>query len=102
MQVPRVPRIRLRGTLVYAPTSQWSVAGGMRFATGSFVSLANTDFNHDNYGTTDSSYLVFDAKVNYKIAPNWTATAGIDNIGNNKYLVNPILSRAHLLPRREI
>ena len=89
MQVPRVPRIRLRGTLVYAPTSQWSVAGGMRFATGSFVSLANTDFNHDNYGTTDSSYLVFDAKVNYKIAPNWTATAGIDNIGNNKYLVNP-------------
>jgi iron complex outermembrane receptor protein len=61
----------------------------MRFATGSFVSLANTDFSHDTYGSTDSSYLVFDAKVQYKFAPDWTATAGINNIGNNKAFVNP-------------
>jgi hypothetical protein len=61
----------------------------MRFAMGSFVSLANTDFSHDSYGSTDSSYLVFDAKVQYKFAPDWTATAGINNIGNNKALVNP-------------
>ena len=53
------------------------------------MSLANTDFSHDTYGSTDSSYLVFDAKVQYKIAPGWTATAGINNIGNNKALVNP-------------
>ena len=89
MQVPRIPRIRIRGTLVYAPTDKWSIAGGMRYASGSFVSAANTDFNHDNYGTTDSSYLVFDAKANYRFAPNWTASIGIDNIGNYKYLVNP-------------
>jgi len=89
MQVPRIPRIRIRATAVYAPTNEWSIAGGMRYATGSFVSAANTDFNHDNYGTTDSSYLVFDAKANYRFAPNWTATIGIDNIGNYKYLVNP-------------
>jgi len=89
MQVPRIPRIRIRATLVYAPTNVWSVAGGFRYASGSFVSAANTDFNHDNYGTTDSSYLVFDAKANYRFAPNWTATIGIDNIGNYKYLVNP-------------
>ena len=61
----------------------------MRFATGSFVSLANTDFSHDTSGSTDSSYLVFDAKVQYKFAPDWTATAGINNIGNNKAVVNP-------------
>ncbi len=89
MQVPRIPRIRIRATLVYAPTNVWSVAGGFRYASGSFVSPQNTDFNHDNYGTTDSSYLVFDLKANYKFAPNWTATIGIDNIGNYKYLVNP-------------
>jgi iron complex outermembrane receptor protein len=89
MQVPRIPRIRICATAVYAPTDQWSIAGGVRYASGSFVSAANTDFNHDNYGSTDSSYLVFDAKANYKFAPNWTATIGIDNIGNYKYLVNP-------------
>ncbi len=89
MQVPRIPRIRIRGVMSYAPTNQWSFAAGVRYATGSFVSQANTDFNHDNYGSTDSSYLVFDAKVNYKFAENWTASAGIDNIGRFKYLVNP-------------
>ncbi|MGA8172792.1 MAG: TonB-dependent receptor, partial [Methylocystis sp.] len=88
-QVPRIPRIRLHGTISYAPTNTFSVAATMRFATGSFVSLANTDFSHDTYGSTDSSYLVFDAKAQYKFAQNWTATAGINNIGNNKALVNP-------------
>ncbi len=88
-QVPRIPRIRLHGTISYAPDDKFSVAATMRFATGSFVSLANTDFIHDSYGSTDSSYLVFDAKLQYKFAPNWTATAGINNIGNNKALVNP-------------
>ncbi len=89
MQVPRVPRIRIRAVGSYSPNDEWSFAGGMRYATGSFVALGNTDFNHDTYGTTDSSYLVFDAKVNYKFAPNWTASAGIDNIGRWKYVVNP-------------
>jgi len=89
MQVPRIPRIRLRGTVSYSPEDTWSVAAGMRYASGSFVSLANTDFNHNSYGTTDSEYLVFDAKVQYKFAKNWTASAGIDNIGRWKYFVNP-------------
>ncbi len=88
-QFPRIPRIRLRGTITYSPDDKFSVGAAMRFATGAFVSLANTDFSHDTYGSTDSSYLVFDAKAQYKFAPNWTATAGVNNIGNNKALVNP-------------
>ena len=66
-QVPRIPRIRLHGTISYAPDDRFSVATTMRFAMGSFVSLANTDFSHDSYGSTDSSYLVFDAKVQVQI-----------------------------------
>jgi iron complex outermembrane recepter protein len=85
-QFPRIPRIRLRGTISYSPDDKFSIGASMRFATGAFVSLANTDFSHDS---TDSSYLVFDIKGQYKIAPGWTATAGINNIGNNKALVNP-------------
>jgi iron complex outermembrane recepter protein len=88
-QVPRIPRIRMRAVASYSPTPDFSVAAGVRFATGAFTQLTNTDFSHDVYGNTDSSYLVFDAKANYKFAPNWTLTAGIDNIGRYKYLVNP-------------
>lgn len=88
-QFPRIPRIRLRGTISYSPNDKFSIGASMRFATGAFVSLANTDFSHDTYGSTDSSYLVFDVKGQYKIASGWTATAGINNIGNNKALVNP-------------
>jgi iron complex outermembrane recepter protein len=89
MQVPRVPRIRIRAVGSYSPDDKWTFAGGVRYASGSFTTLANTDFNHNTYGLTDSEYLVFDAKVTYKFAPHWTATAGIDNIGRWKYVVNP-------------
>ena len=53
-QVPRIPRIRLHGTISYAPNDTFSVAATMRFAKGSFVSLANTDFSHDSYGSMHS------------------------------------------------
>ncbi|WP_442754201.1 TonB-dependent receptor domain-containing protein [Methylocystis sp. JAN1] len=89
MQYPRVPRIRIRSVLSYSPTKDWSMSFGARYASAAFVTLNNVDFNHNNYGSVDSEYLVFDAKVNYKIAPNWTATVGVDNIGRWKYYVNP-------------
>jgi len=88
-QYPRVPRIRLRMVGSYSPTDDMSFAIGMRYASGAFTQLINTDFNHNNYGSVDSEYLVFDAKVNYKFDKNWTASVGIDNIGRWKYYVNP-------------
>ncbi len=51
--------------------------------------MANVDFNHNNYGSVDSEYRVFDAKVNYKVEKDWTLSAGVDNIGRWKYYVNP-------------
>lgn len=89
MQYPRVPRIRIRSVLSYSPTKDWSVSFGARYASAAFVTLNNVDFNHNNYGSADSEYLVFDAKMNYKLAPEWTLTAGVDNIGRWKYYVNP-------------
>lgn len=89
MQYPRVPRIRIRSVLSYSPTRDWSMSFGARYASAAFVTLNNVDFNHNNYGNVDSEYLVFDAKVNYRLAPNWTATVGVDNIGRWKYYVNP-------------
>ncbi len=89
MQYPRVPRIRIRSVVSYSPTRDWSISFGARYASAAFVTLNNVDFNHNNYGSVDSEYLVFDAKLNYKVAPEWTLTAGIDNLGRWKYYVNP-------------
>ncbi|WP_051948696.1 TonB-dependent receptor [Methylosinus sp. PW1] len=89
MQYPRIPRIRIRAVASYAPTEEFSIAAGMRYGSAAFVSLNNSDYNHNNYGSVDSEYLVFDAKATYKISKEWTLNAGIDNIGRWKYYVNP-------------
>jgi len=88
-QLPRIPRIRIRGVLLYSPNDQLSMSVGARYASAAFVSLNNTDFNHNNYGSVDSEQLFFDAKVTYKLDKNWTASAGVDNIGRWKAYVNP-------------
>lgn len=88
-QYPRIPRIRIRSVLTYTPSDDMSFAFGTRYASGAFVTLANIDFNHNNYGNTDSAYLFFDVKANYKFAKDWTATVGIDNLGSYKAYVNP-------------
>ena len=88
-QYPRIPRIRIRSVLTYSPTKDLSLAFGTRYASGAFVTLANIDFNHNNYGNSDSAYLFFDVKANYKFEKNWTATFGIDNLGSYKAYVNP-------------
>ena len=88
-QYPRIPRIRIRSVLTYSPSKELSFAFGTRYASGAFVTLANIDFNHNNYGSTDSAYLFFDAKINYKFEKNWTAQIGVDNIGSYKAYVNP-------------
>jgi iron complex outermembrane receptor protein len=36
-----------------------------------------------------SHYRVIDAKVLYKLSPQWSGSLGINNIGNFKYYVNP-------------
>ncbi|WP_246659940.1 MULTISPECIES: TonB-dependent receptor [Methylosinus] len=89
MQYPRIPRIRIRAVASYAPTDEFSIAAGVRYGSAAFVSLNNSDFNHNIYGSVDNEYLVFDAKAAYKLTKEWTLNAGVDNIGRWKYYVNP-------------
>ena len=42
------------------------------------------DPNPNVYGGR-SSFNIFDAKVLYKFAKQWSASVGVDNIGNVKY-----------------
>lgn len=88
-QYPRVPRIRIRAVASYSPTPDLSLAVAARYSSAAFTSLANTDWNHNNYGNVDSEIIVFDAKARYGVAPNWWLSAGVNNIGRWKAYVNP-------------
>jgi iron complex outermembrane receptor protein len=88
-QFPRVPRIRIRGVASYSPNPDMSFAVGLRYSSASFVTLANTDFNHNDFNNSDSDLLFIDLKARYRVAPNWWLSAGVNNVGRYKAYVNP-------------
>lgn len=90
---PRIPPIKIRSALTYAPNKEMDFAFGARYDAASFNTIGNIDFNHDTWGAV-SSALIFDCKANYKFEKNWVATFGIDNIGNFKAY------QFHALPQR--
>lgn len=87
-QWPRIPEWRVTGLATYHQTDDLSYSAGVRYSSAAFATITNVDVNHDVYAGL-SQYLVGDARVNYKIGHGITLAAGIDNIGDYKYYVNP-------------
>jgi iron complex outermembrane receptor protein len=91
---PRIPDWRATLVAVYRASDALSYSLSYRFSGRQHNALFNTttkaynDINPDVYGAV-SHYSVFDAKVLYRINPQWTGSLGINNIGNFKYYVNP-------------
>ena len=91
---PRIPdwRATLVATWHLSDALSWSAS--YRFSGRQHAALINTatgrynDPNPDVYGAV-SKYTVIDTKLLYKIDKHWTAAAGINNVGNYKYFVNP-------------
>ena len=86
---PSIPNIRLRSVVTYQPTPELDMAFGTRFNSATYTNISNTDWNHEVYGSSYSTALIFDAKLNYRFEKNWVATVGIDNIGNYKWYNGP-------------
>ena len=85
---PRIPRWRAKIAATYHPTSKWSVSAAMRYSSGAWSTLGNTDIIQNAYGSI-SQYIVFDMKASYHIDEKWTASIGVDNLGDYKYFVSP-------------
>lgn len=89
-ELPLIPvwRATLLGT--YHASNDLSYSLGYRFSGRQHSGLLNTstsqypDPNPNTYGGR-STFNVFDAKVMYKFAKQWSASVGIDNITNEKY-----------------
>jgi iron complex outermembrane receptor protein len=81
---PRVPRWRASAVATYRPDDRWSYTVGARYSGKQYSQLDNSDVNGDAY-TGVSKFFVVDARIQYKIAKQWTASLGIDNLNNQTY-----------------
>jgi iron complex outermembrane recepter protein len=86
---PRIPDWRATVVGVYHVNEKLSVSLAGRYSGNQEVNLLYNTINPDVYGTTVSKYTVFDTKLVYKASDRWTASLGINNIGDYRYYVNP-------------
>lgn len=93
MVQPRIPDWRATLVGTYHASDRLSYSLAARYSGRQYNNLDNSDINPDTYGGT-SSFLVADAKIVYKVAKQWSAALGVDNIGNYKaYIAHPYPQR---------
>ena len=81
---PRVPDWRATFLASYRANDKLTTSFGVRYSGQQFGQLDNSDTNGFTY-TGNSSYLVADVRVKYRLAKQWSASVGIDNLNNAKY-----------------
>jgi iron complex outermembrane receptor protein len=81
---PRVPRWRATMLATWQANDRWTATLGGRYSGRQYSTLDNSDPNGNAYmGVSD--YLVFDARVRYRISRQWSAAVGVDNLNDRKY-----------------
>ena len=90
---PRVPDWRATAAATWHQGDSLSYTLAARYSGRQFNTLDNSDINPSTYGGA-SSFFVVDARVNYKLAKQYTASFGVDNLNNYKhYLAHPMPQR---------
>jgi iron complex outermembrane receptor protein len=82
---PRIPKVRASAFADYLFAPQWDASLGIRHSGRQYGTLDNSD-HVDTYGAV-SNFTVVDAKLRWKMAPNWTAALGVDNLTQARYWV---------------
>jgi iron complex outermembrane receptor protein len=96
-RVPQLPKSRANAVATYRPNDDWSFTLGARYSDPSFGTIDNSDPNTHTYQGFDG-YLVADARIQYRWDQNWTLSAGVDNLNNDKYfLFHPFPQRTFLM-----
>ena len=80
---PRIPRLRATLFADWRFVPGWDVSLGVRRSGRQYANLDNSDFL-DTYGAV-SSFTVVDAKLRWQVAPQWTASLGVNNLTNKPY-----------------
>jgi iron complex outermembrane receptor protein len=82
---PRIPRVRAALLLDWRLAAGWDVSMGVRHSGRQYGTLDNSDVV-DTFGAV-SRFTVVDAKLHFHPARDWTASIGVDNLGNQRYWV---------------
>jgi iron complex outermembrane receptor protein len=83
---PRLPTWRANAIVTYRANEKLTASVSVRYSSGQFGQLNNTDTNGFAY-TGITSYVVADLIAKYKITKQWTAIGGINNVNNDKYWI---------------
>jgi iron complex outermembrane receptor protein len=97
---PRLPTWRANAVVTYRANENFSASVNVRYSSGQFGQLNNTDTNGFAY-TGLTSYLVADLVARYRITKQITAIGGINNVNNDKYWIfHPFPQRTYFAQLR--
>jgi iron complex outermembrane receptor protein len=92
---PQVPDWRATVVATYRPDERTAMTLAGRYSRRVWGTPDNTDvFPHTFQGF--EGYFVIDARVRYRIAKQWSASLGVDNLNNRKYFL------FHPFPQRTV
>lgn len=95
--LPQVPKVRATLVGTYRPDDAWAFTLAGRYSDRAFGTIDNSDPVSQTYQGF-AGYFVLDARVQYRIDENWTASVGVDNFNNDKYfLFHPFPQRTYLM-----
>jgi iron complex outermembrane receptor protein len=98
--VPYVPDWRDTAQVTYRPADSWALSVAARYSGKMYSTLDNTDSVAHVMGAFDRFFVV-DAHVRYQLASFLTASAGIDNVLNEKYFeYHPFPGRTYVASLR--
>lgn len=96
-QFYRVPKWRSNFVATYRTSPSTSVTFAGRYSGRQYNSLDESDTNPDTFGGV-SSFLTFDARLNWKPTQHLDIGLGVDNLTNRRYFVYyPYPSRTYTL-----
>jgi iron complex outermembrane receptor protein len=83
---PNVPRWRATAVATYRPDERWSFTLAGRYSSRQYSTLDNIDRVSHVFGAFDA-FLVFDARVQWRLDERITLAAGVDNLTNRDYFL---------------
>lgn len=93
---PNIPRWRATAVASYRFDDRWTATLGVRHSGRQYRTLNNSDVNGYTYQGV-SPYTTADVRVVWRLAKQWTAAFGIDNLNNDKYWnFHPYPQRSYL------
>lgn len=90
---PQLPTWRATLVATYRPDDKWTGTVAARYSGRQYGQIDNFDGNGNTWQGF-SPFFVVDARVRYDVDKHWSASAGVDNLNNNKYwLFHPFPQR---------